>query len=480
MTVLNSFMMIMYLNNSISQCLRNWPVSWDTTISKVTVPRALLCDEECPEYIEDAIPSNPEVIETICYTRLLEEFMIDALNKEHTYESEVLGKASAIYFSDLNGVFRMTPAKYQSKCWDYDPRTRPFFIGSISGPKDVVLVLDTSKNMAYGNRFDDAKAAVETIIRTLTVADRVAVITFNSTADVINTTIVDELIVASNENKEELIEGIKSLEAIGTESNFTSAFGSTFNVLKDSINILSTAGRGCNIAIILLSAGALPEGMDDSEEEHETAKLTKFVKDGVTEIGEKYERNVTIFAYSLGDESGAKVMKNITCATDGIFTQISGGDRDNLISKMMAYYQLYASGLDGNNNESSAVWVEPYVFRSDGKLGTTVSVPVYDANGKQVGVVGVDTYMDTLQKILKVNETEAIKWMNDWIVKLDSGSRKCPQIKPDICRLEALRSLGGNQSKCGGNGTCDHLLRTNCPTPEIIPHLWTTNTYRKS
>jgi predicted GTPase len=94
---------------------------------------------------------------------------------------------ASMYFSDIYGVFRQIPAKHRSETdsWDYDPRRRPWFVAAMSGPKDVILVLDRTQGMAptstTGDKFAAAKDAAITVIETLTVSDRVAVVLFDVT-----------------------------------------------------------------------------------------------------------------------------------------------------------------------------------------------------------------------------------------------------------------------------------------------------------
>ena len=83
-----------------------------------------------------------------------------------------------------------------------------------SGPKDVVLVIDVSGSMDDYGRMGLAKDAATTIIDTLTVADRVAIIAFSGEAtqigDIGN---ASSLIRATAENKKVLIDAINGLEA---------------------------------------------------------------------------------------------------------------------------------------------------------------------------------------------------------------------------------------------------------------------------
>lgn len=442
------------------------PVNWDTTISSVTVPEALLPhDLEHPELLETANPFDQEVIETVCYTRLAEQLMVQTyhLNSKYYVDSEYFGMPGSVYFGAHNGVFRMTPAKHQSTCWEFDPRRRPWFVAASSGPKDVVLVLDISLHMDHDDRFQRAKEAAIMVIDTLTVVNTIAVIVFNETAVVLGND--QYLIPATEANKNNIKNTIKSLKAGGT-NNFTNAFNETFNILHNSIPNGHTAARECNVAIIFLSEGSLPEQSQDDLVQA-TDELTEFVQDGVDNFKATYfDRNVTIFTYTLGDESNVDVMKRIACNTNGIWTHISDDESENLISAMGAYYKLFASGLAADTSyEDFVAWVEPYAFKSDGKLGTTVSVPVFDGD-LLLGVVGVDIYMETLQEIMEENATE---WMKEWIK--GQVSEYVPKIHPTECQLEALRSLGGTNSTCGNCSSYEHLLHKNC-SAEASYSLW--------
>jgi len=78
-------------------------------------------------------------------------------------------------------MFRMLPAS-REECYGYDPRRRPWFVAASSGPKDLVLVLDTSGSMNDYGRLDLLKEAAITVIETLSVADKVAIVTFSTDA----------------------------------------------------------------------------------------------------------------------------------------------------------------------------------------------------------------------------------------------------------------------------------------------------------
>lgn len=53
----------------------------------------------------------------------------------------------------------------------YDPRFRPWFANSATGPKDIILMIDTSGSMGSDNRIGLAVQAGKSVLRTLTEHD---------------------------------------------------------------------------------------------------------------------------------------------------------------------------------------------------------------------------------------------------------------------------------------------------------------------
>ena len=74
-------------------------------------------------------------------------------------------------------------------CTSYDPRRRPWYVGGLTGRKNVMIVLDISGSMKEGSptRIRKAKQACEIIINTLSNSDTFALIAFNETARALGT-----------------------------------------------------------------------------------------------------------------------------------------------------------------------------------------------------------------------------------------------------------------------------------------------------
>ena len=107
----------------------------------------------------------------------------------------------------------------------------------------------------YG-RLDLAKRAAITVIETLTVADRVAIITFSDEARVVGG--YDKLIRTTNENKQLLIQAINELVPDGP-TNFMAAFETAFDSLDKTIRDEATSG--CNIAVLFMTDGKIGVGV---------------------------------------------------------------------------------------------------------------------------------------------------------------------------------------------------------------------------
>jgi hypothetical protein len=217
-----------------------------------------------------------------------------------------------------------------------------------------------------GGRMRMAREAADTIVDTLTAADRFAVVKFSTSAYQLGGT--DLLIKANSTNKDRLKEKINQLEP-GGATNFRAAFTTAFDAIDKSLDKEGTLGNG-PIAFQFMMDGKIEENPYNTNKEEETKNVIDLVKERTEQLSE-ISREVTIFTYSLGEDADVNVTKNISCSTGGIWTPVE--DCGNLVGKMSSYYKLFALG-----NQNAVAWVDTYKFIFRGVMGTTVSVPVYD------------------------------------------------------------------------------------------------------
>lgn len=85
-----------------------------------------------------------------------------------------------IHLSSLTYTL-VSQAAYSDECGEYDPRVRPWYVASSSGPKDVVIVMDISASMMKQGRLELAKDAVASVLGTMNANTFVNVVLFSNT-----------------------------------------------------------------------------------------------------------------------------------------------------------------------------------------------------------------------------------------------------------------------------------------------------------
>ena len=127
------------------------------------------------------------MIESVCYTRQLDSFFSEKRRTDADYWRSFGVDSPPMFFGSKEGMVRIFPGRPFENCDSFDLLSRPWFIAASSGPKNIVLVLDTSSSMNdyHGQRFVLLKKAAIRVIQTLTVGDRVAIVPFASSSLVI-------------------------------------------------------------------------------------------------------------------------------------------------------------------------------------------------------------------------------------------------------------------------------------------------------
>lgn len=144
-------------------------------------------------------------------------------NKQHREEG-----GAWQYFGAESGAYTIYPA-HQQDCAgaeQYDPRFRPWYINAlVPEALDVVLIIDKSGSMWNDGRMNLVKEASKIVINMLRPYDRIAVAPFSSDDPYNPDEYFDEdnvncfghkLAMATQENKEKLIDAVSKIEHGGT------------------------------------------------------------------------------------------------------------------------------------------------------------------------------------------------------------------------------------------------------------------------
>jgi hypothetical protein len=191
----------------------------DFSVSTVRIPSELTP-------ARNSNPTDPQVIETVCYTRAMDEWLQAKKQADRAYWDELGVEPWAWYFGSHTGVIRLYPGRQAGTCGQYDPRVRPWYVAASSGPKNVVMVLDTSGSMS-GLRMRLLKEAAKRVVSTLTSTDRIAIVPFSTTANNPITDNEGHMFIATQANKEILLQEIDLLEARGRTNIYGTADGTT-------------------------------------------------------------------------------------------------------------------------------------------------------------------------------------------------------------------------------------------------------------
>ena len=199
--------------------------------------------------------------------------------------------------------------------------TPPRYAAAASGPKDVVLVIDTSGSMVGGLN-TMAKEAAKLVIDTLTAVDYVTIVRYSTDASASSSTLEQ----ATDANKTALKVWIdNNIDASG-QTNFRAAFEKAWEVV-DATN----ASSGCNRIMLFLSDGA-PQQWSAADTQGVGAKAAS------------YDPPMHVLTYGLGEGAKEDVLQAIACRGNGIYYSVTA---ITLANTMASYFQVCIARLDG-------------------------------------------------------------------------------------------------------------------------------------
>jgi hypothetical protein len=328
-----------------------------------------------------------------------------------------------IYFGDQrSGVYLNYPGLGRSMC-GFQPRFRPWYAAAVSGPKDVIIVIDRSGSMssrggASQTRWELAKAAVFQVLDTLTEYDFVGVVTFNTFAEKYDTTMVPATV-----NTIEQIRTWLDLSNPAGSTNFEDAFTKAFQIASASHTSSSTSSQ-CNGVVLFLT-----DGVDTSE--MDVARVAQL----------NGEFNYAVFTYALGSGADGTKPKAIACANNGIFYQVADGG--NIGDAMSDYFRYYASALAPHKQ----VRWRSYADSTTTNTLITGCLSVYNRTGGASTLLGVQC-MD-VSLIISTSDFQAKPDYQTAWDSMQADSQRCYQANPTASELENLRFLvGGCQAQC--------------------------------
>ena len=343
----------------------------------------------------------------------------------------------SMYYGSEEGVLRIFPGRHYPTC-NIQPQNSSWYVAATSVPKNIVLVLDVSNSMA-SPKLDLLKEAAGHVIETLRSDDKVAIVSFSSTAHLLGD-IDGSLLSASTNNKAFLVQSIRNL-TINSGSDYFTAFQQAFNSLNQTV--AAEKHVPCNSAILFFTDGESNESTNATEKQ-----VTDLITSKIRSLTQRITKPVTLFTYSINSVS--TFPKRLACSIKSGFWSKIDGSR-SMQQSFTSYHRFFAYGLDFNQTANFVSWVEPYNFTTGSIFGTTASFPVFDRSlspPKLLGVVGIDLPLVTAYKEIDMNPEADFR--NSVIERISLKSKgSCPALKVlKLCDLELLRHTSGSESTC--------------------------------
>lgn len=375
-----------------------------------------------------------------CMSGQLKRKFKKVVNDEYSSTKRV---AYIYYGSHLDGALIQWPA-LQWCPQKYDARLRPWYVTATAGPKDLVIVVDSSGSMrtSRGNgldaRWPDVKKAVGAILKTLTNYDYAYLLLFDSMVTKMDD---DSLLVKMTEdNKEFMNEFLDEHSPIGN-TNFAKGFEAAFEVL-DKSKAEGSHSSGCNQVILFLTDGEDTSGL-------ETGVLLGKIK----EHQEARDPPVSIFTYAFGTEAkNQDLTKKIACQNSGVGYMIE--DDGNLGDVMSKYYEYFANGETSDKKR----WVQ-YEDASTGDTLLACCAPAYDQTKNHPTVAGA-ICMD-LNIMLTIEDLKTRPGYDSFWKRVEDESKVCKSVRHSDQDLQRIRG----EHKCEA---CD-MTDKPCPTAEPSP-----------
>nr|CAB3227404.1 voltage-dependent calcium channel subunit alpha-2/delta-1 [Phallusia mammillata] len=336
----------------------------------------------------DVYNEGPEVLSDIQWTQTLDESFRDQSCVNMT------SRTRWSYVATDNGVYRYFPARQWnvgcSKIDIYDARDQPWFVQSVSSPKDILIMIDTSGSVV-GLTLNLIRHSVRHLMDTLTENDYFNVFVFNEKAEFVNPT-CPGLIQAVPMFKEMAHSWLEEI-TVGNASSFEVGFDFAFRHLNVTTSNTSRDLRAsCNPIILLLTDGGAP---------YPENTFRKW----------NLQKQTRVFTYSVGKHfASTSTLKDMACNNRGKFDTIPSNSATHLVTK--DYLGKISRGIAYSGRKSSK-WSLPYEDHLG--LGTVLSItrPIYQSSDDlQVGqkvkaVVGCDIMYRDVREAIEPAEISA-------------------------------------------------------------------------
>lgn len=248
---------------------------------------------------------------------------------------------------------------HMNQCEPYECRRRPWYVGAVSGPKDIIIMIDRSGSMQSKWKIT-IDSAIELIL-SLTFADYVSVILFsNEGVDVLINE--NNLIKFDSKLKKDLEIQLEKEKEGNKDTNFTIGFEKAFDIFINSKSEINSEDRAKMVVVI-----------GDGNTGEVKSEVLEYIKGRQQEMYEIYNEIAIIHSLIIKtDKLDTSLMRQISCQNTGMSLLLE--NEDDLLSELITGFLSYNALT---SNRSTTVWIEPFEnFSGLGEI-TSVAKPIF-------------------------------------------------------------------------------------------------------
>ncbi|XP_039262704.2 voltage-dependent calcium channel subunit alpha-2/delta-1-like [Styela clava] len=279
-----------------------------------------------------------------------------------------------VYYATHTGVMRFFPDRVWSDDCEtpdiFDSRISPWFLQSVSSPKDVIILIDNSGSVE-GLTLNLFKRLVRDFLDTLTTNDFVNVVLYNEEYKFINEKCTG-LLQATPRNKQLLQNWVETI-SIHNKSNIERGFNVALKTLELTTHVDVYSAK-CNPMVMFFTDG-------DAIYPSEAMRAWNS------------NENKRIFSFTVGKHFyGTETTKEIACKNRGNYYIVPSytATKSNVQNYLVKISEVVSA------EEKKVRWSLPYGDKLGLGFILSGSTPVHDEN-KLIGVVGMDVVLKDLK-----------------------------------------------------------------------------------